>query len=74
MTYANGCIEVSEAPFYQFIEMDPSEVVVAEKRMFGEDGFEAERLRRHKNDMLENTDTLVAMNDVNLFTNQDLTD
>lgn len=33
MTDTNGSIEVPEAPFDEFVEMNSSEVVVAEKRM-----------------------------------------
>lgn len=72
MTNANRCIKIPEAPFDQFIQVNASEVVVAEKRMFSEHSFEAHRFSSHQNYVLEDADALMAMDDFNLLADQDL--
>ena len=74
MTYADGGVEVSEAPFDDFVQVDSGHVVIAEEGMLGEHGFESIRFGSHQNDMLEHTGALMPMDDVNMLTNQNLSD
>lgn len=44
VTDADGGVEVTEAPFDQFVEVNAEDVVEREQRVLSEDGLEAERL------------------------------
>lgn len=74
MTNANSGIQVPEAPFHQFIQVDTSEVVVAEKGMFSEDGFEAHWLGGHQYDVLKDAYALVPVHNFDLLADQYLSD
>ena len=69
MTYADGGVKVSEAPFDDFVQVDAGHVVIAKEGMLGEHGFESIRFGSHQNDMLEHTGALMPMDDVNMLTN-----
>lgn len=65
VTHAYCCIQVPEAPFDQFIEMNSSEIIVTEQRVLSEHCLEAQGLGSHQYDVLQNTDTLMSMHNIN---------
>jgi hypothetical protein len=74
VTDTNSSIEISKRPLDEFVEMDSSEIIVAEQRVLSEHSLNSEGFGSHHNDMRENAGALMAMDDIDLFSNEDLSD
>ena len=74
MAYANCRVQISEAPFYDFVDMDALAVTVTKKRMLSENGLDTIALGRQHDAMLQDTGALVPMHDVDVLSDENLTD
>ena len=72
LTDANSCIKVSVSPLTQFVEVDACHVVVSKQRMFCANRLYPHAFRNLKHNLLQHTRALMSVDDIDMFSNQNL--
>jgi len=73
LAHTYRCIQVSDRPFAELVQIDACHIMEPEQGVLGENGLEAISLGSHHNALLNHTRALVAVAYVNVLSNKDLT-
>ena len=73
MAYAYCCIQVAEGPLNELVDVDAKAIIKSEQGVLGEDSLDTKSFSSHIYTMTQNAGALMSMYNIDVFSDQDLT-